>query len=227
MYLSCRQPSRHRATRRGKRLRLEKIRAAGGDAVALKAGVRPIEACRGLIETAHARLGALDVLGNNAGVVVKRYPLQDIDVALYNDIVGLNARSVFACSRAAAPIMQARGGRAIISATSIAARTCGASKSTLYAASRAIVSTLTRGVAEEVARQGVRVNAVVLGVVGKPDKLKTTPRHRLEASIKLAPMRRISMIEECIGTYLFLASNAMSGFIAGEVIEVNGGLHMP
>ncbi|MFC7734265.1 hypothetical protein ACFQX4_00140 [Roseomonas sp. GCM10028921] len=54
--LSCRQPSRHRARGRGKRPRLEKVRAAGGDVVAMKAGVRPIEACRELIETAHARL---------------------------------------------------------------------------------------------------------------------------------------------------------------------------
>jgi 3-oxoacyl-[acyl-carrier protein] reductase len=68
---------------------------------------------------------------------------------------------------------------------------------------------------------------VAPGVIGKPDKSKTTPGHQLEASIKLTPMRRIGTIEECVGTYLFLASTEMSGFITGQVIEVNGGLHMP
>ena len=206
---------------------VEEIRAAGGDAVALRADVRSVEACRALVAEAHARLGALDVLVNNAGGVVKRHPLQDIDDALYDDIVNLNARSVFACSRAAIPVMQAQGGGAIISTTSVAARTGGGSKSTLYAASKAFVSTFTRGLAKEVARHGIRVNAVAPGVIGKPDKSKTTPSHQLEASIKLTPMRRIGTIEECVGTYLFLASTEMSGFITGQVIEVNGGLHMP
>ena len=206
---------------------VEEIRAAGGDAVALRADVRSVEACRALVAEAHARLGALDVLVNNAGGVVKRHPLQDIDDALYDDIVNLNARSVFACSRAAIPVMQAHGGGAIISTTSVAARTGGGSKSTLYAASKAFVSTFTRGLAKEVARHGIRVNAVAPGVIGKPDKSKTTPSHQLEASIKLTPMRRIGTIEECVGTYLFLASTEMSGFITGQGIEVNGGLHMP
>lgn len=203
------------------------IRAAGGDAIALRADIRSVESCRTLVATAQQQLGGLDVLVNNAGGVVKRHPLQDIDDALYDDIVNLNARSVFACSRAAIPIMQERGGGAIISTTSVAARTGGGSKSTLYAASKAFVSTFTRGLAKEVARHGIRVNAVAPGVIGKPSTAKTQPGHQLEASIRLTPMRRIGTVEECVGTYLFLASAAMSGFITGQVIEVNGGLHMP
>jgi len=158
---------------------------------------------------------------------VKRHPLHEIDDALYDEIINLNARSVFACSRAAVPIMQAQGGGAIISTTSVAARTGGGSKSTLYAASKAFVSTFSRGLAKEVARHGIRVNAIAPGVIGKPDKAKTTPSHQLEASIKLTPMRRIGTVEECVGAYLFLASSEMAGFITGQVIEVNGGLHMP
>ena len=206
---------------------LEEIRAAGGDAIALRADVRSVDACQSLVAEAEQRLGALNVLVNNAGGVVKRHQLHDIDDALYDDIINLNARSVFACSRAAVPIMQAQGGGAIISTTSIAARTGGGSKSTLYAASKAFVSTFSRGLAKEVARYGIRVNAIAPGVIGKPDKSKTTPNHQLEASIKLTPMRRIGTVEECVGAYLFLASSEMAGFITGQVIEVNGGLHMP
>lgn len=206
---------------------VDEVHAAGGYAVALRADVRSVDACRALIAEAQRRLGALDVLVNNAGGVVKRHPLHEIDDALYDDIVNLNARSVFACSRAAVPIMQAQGGGVIVSTTSLAARSGGGSKSTLYAASKAFVSTFTRGLAKEVARYGIRVNAVAPGVIGKPDKLKTTPAHQLEASIKLTPMRRIGTVEECVGTYLFLASNEMAGFITGQIIEVNGGLQMP
>ncbi|MEY4859427.1 MAG: hypothetical protein RLZZ235_1594, partial [Pseudomonadota bacterium] len=159
---------------------VEEIKAAGGQAIKLRADVRSVEACRDLVAIAHEKLGALDVLVNNAGGVVKRHPLHEIDDALYDDIINLNARSVFACSRAAIPIMQAQGGGAIISTTSLAARSGGGSKSTLYAASKAFVSTFTRGLAKEVARYGIRVNAVAPGVIGKPDKLKTTPAHQLE-----------------------------------------------
>ncbi|MEY3730463.1 MAG: hypothetical protein RLZZ57_1219 [Pseudomonadota bacterium] len=206
---------------------VEEIRAAGGKALALRADVRSVEACRDLVAQARQQLGALDVLVNNAGGVVKRHPLHEIDDSLYNDIVNLNARSVFACSRAAIPMMQAQGGGAIISTTSLAARSGGGSKSTLYAASKAFVSTFTRGLAKEVARYGIRVNAVAPGVIGKPDKLKTTPAHQLEASIRLTPMRRIGTVDECVGAYLFLASIEMAGFITGQVVEVNGGLQMP
>jgi 3-oxoacyl-[acyl-carrier protein] reductase len=203
------------------------IRAAGGHALALQADVRSVEACGQLITDAHKSLGRLDVLVNNAGGVVKRQPLRGIDDALYDDIVNLNARSVFACSRAALPIMEAQGSGCIISTTSLAARNGGGSKSTLYAASKAFVSTFTRGLAKEVARHGIRVNAMAPGVIGKPDKASTTPAHQLEASIRLTPMRRIGTVEECVGAYLFLASGEMSGFITGQVVEVNGGLQMP
>jgi 3-oxoacyl-[acyl-carrier protein] reductase len=206
---------------------VSEIRTAGGKASVLQADVRSVEACTQLIRNAHEVLGGLNVLVNNAGGVVKRHPLRDIDDALYDDIVNLNARSVFACSRAAIPFMDAAGGGSIISTTSLAARSGGGSKSTLYAASKAFVSTFTRGLAKEVARYGIRVNAVAPGVIGKPDKAKTTPSHQLEASIRLTPMRRIGTTQECVGAYLFLASEEMAAFITGQILEVNGGLQMP
>jgi 3-oxoacyl-[acyl-carrier protein] reductase len=205
----------------------DEIMAAGGSAIVLQADVRSVEACTKLVQDAHTALGGLDVLVNNAGGVVKRHPLRDIDDALYDDIVNLNARSVFACSRAAIPLMDAGGGGCIISTTSLAARNGGGSKSTLYAASKAFVSNFTRGLAKEVARHGIRVNAIAPGVIGKPNQAKTQPAHQLEASIKLTPMRRIGTVEECVGAYLFLASSEMAGFITGQIIEVNGGLQMP
>jgi len=215
------------ASRANAERRLAEITAAGGTAVLLQGDVRSASECTRLVQEAQAAFGRLDVLVNNAGGVVKRQSLAEIDDALYDDILNLNARSVFACSRAAVPIMVAQGGGAIISTTSLAARSGGGSKSTLYAASKAFVSTFTRGLAKEVGRKGIRVNAVAPGVIVKPEKGFTMEQFQVDASIRLTPLRRLGTVEECVGAYLFLASGALSGFITGQVLEVNGGLQMP
>jgi 3-oxoacyl-[acyl-carrier protein] reductase len=206
---------------------LAELRAEGAEVVLLQADLRCVAGCTELVNQAQAAFGRLDVLVNNAGGVVQRRALGEIDDALYDDIVNLNARSVFACSRAALPFMLAQGGGAIISTTSLAARSGGGSKSTLYAASKAFVSTFTRGLAKEVGRTGIRVNAVAPGVIIKPEKGWTMPDHQVQASVKLTPLRRLGTVEECVGAYLFLASGELSGFITGQVLEVNGGLQMP
>ncbi|UFN48425.1 SDR family oxidoreductase [Roseomonas sp. OT10] len=203
------------------------VERAGGHAVVLRADLQATEDCAALVRDAHAALGGLDVLVNNAGGVVERRPVRDVDDALYDAITELNARSVFACSRAALPIMEAQGGGCIVSTTSLAARNGGGGRSVLYAASKAFVSTFTRGLAKEVARFHIRVNAVAPGVIDKPGKAATTPTHQIEASLRQTPMRRMGSVDECVGAYLYLASPQLSGFVTGQVLEVNGGLLMP
>jgi 3-oxoacyl-[acyl-carrier protein] reductase len=179
------------------------------------------------VQEAHAALDGLDILINNAGGVVNRVPIRDADDDLYDAVLDLNARSVFACSRAALPIMETQGGGVIISTTSLAARNGGGGRSVLYAASKAFVSTFTRGLAKEVARFNIRVNAVAPGVIDKPNVSWVTPQHQIEASIKATPMRRTGTLDECVGAHLYLASNQMSSFVTGQIIEVNGGMIMP
>lgn len=203
------------------------IRSKGGHAYVLQADIRYADQCTRLVHDAQAQLGSLDILINNAGGVVNRIPIRDADDALYEQVVDLNARSVFACSRAALPFMEAKGGGVIISTTSLAARNGGGGRSVLYAASKAFVSTFTRGLAKEVARFNIRVNAVAPGVIDKPNQSWVTPQHQIEASIKATPMRRTGTLDECIGAYLYLASNEMSSFVTGQIIEVNGGMLMP
>ena len=203
------------------------IVAAGGSAVVVRGDVRSVAGCTAMVREAHGLLGRLDVLVNNAGGVLERRPIRDVDDALFDAVFELNARSVFACARAALPFMEAQGGGGIISTTSLAARTGGGGRSVLYAASKAFVSTFTRGLAKEVARFNIRVNAVAPGVIDKPNKSATTPPHQIEASLRATPMRRVGTVEECTGAYLYLASDALSGFVTGQVIEVNGGLLMP
>lgn len=203
------------------------VRAAGGEAMVLRADVRDRAACTGLVQAAHAAFGRLDILVNNAGGVVRRAPIRDASDDLFDEVLALNARSVFACSRAALPFMESQGGGAIISTTSLAARNGGGGRSVLYAASKGFVSSFTRGLAKEVARFNIRVNAVAPGVIDKPNKTIITPPHQIEASLRMTPMRRQGTLEECVGAYLYLASSALSSFVTGQVIEVNGGMLMP
>lgn len=203
------------------------VEGAGGSAIVLRGNVRSSEDCAALVRDAHAAFGRLDILVNNAGNVVDRRPIRDVDDELFDAVTELNARSVFACSRAALPIMEAQGGGTIISTTSLAARNGGGGRSVLYASSKAFVSTFTRGLAKEVARFNIRVNAVAPGVIDKPNIGSTTPPHQIEASLRQTPMRRTGTVEECVGAYLYLASQEMSGFVTGQVLEVNGGLLMP
>jgi 3-oxoacyl-[acyl-carrier protein] reductase len=203
------------------------IEQAGGKAIVLRGNVRSRDECTALVRDTHAAFGRLDVLVNNAGAVIERRPIRDVDDDLFDAITELNARSVFACSRAALPIMEAQGGGTIISTTSLAARSGGGGRSVLYASSKAFVSTFTRGLAKEVARFNIRVNAVAPGVIDKPNKDSSTPPHQIEASLRQTPMRRVGTVEECVGAYLYLASQDMSGFVTGQILEVNGGLLMP
>ncbi|MFN7305454.1 MAG: SDR family NAD(P)-dependent oxidoreductase, partial [Acetobacteraceae bacterium] len=118
-------------------------------------------------------------------------------------------------------------GRLMHSSTTLRPLHGGGGRSVLYAASKGFVSSFTRGLAKEVARFNIRVNAVAPGVIDKPNKTTTTPPHQIDDSLRMTPMRRQGNVEECVGAYLYLASGALSSFVTGQVIEVNGGLLMP
>jgi 3-oxoacyl-[acyl-carrier protein] reductase len=122
--------------------------------------------------------------------------------------------------------MRERGSGNIVNVASIAARNGGAGGSVLYASAKAAVATMTRGLAKEVAEQGVRVNAVSPGVIDTPFHVQTDPKvfAALEASV---PLRRAGRPDECVGPVLFLANEAAASYVTGQVLEVNGGLMAP
>ncbi len=202
------------------------VNEAGGVAVLVQGDVGADGVSERVVENAARKLGKLDGLINNAGGMLGRMPFDEMTDAHYERVMNLNSRSVLAATRAAVPFLkQVRG--FVINTTSIAARHGGGPGSTIYAASKGFVSTITRGHAKELVGFGIRVNGVSPGVISTPFHERYSTPEQMEAMRKTVPMGRLGESEDCVGAYLFLASEALSGYITGQIIEVNGGQLMP
>jgi 3-oxoacyl-[acyl-carrier protein] reductase len=171
-------------------------------------------------------LGGLDGLINNAGGMLGRIKTTEMEDDHFDRVVTLNARSVWDATLAAHPFLKASGGY-VINTSSVAARTGGGAGAVLYAATKSFVSSLTRGQAKEFVGDGIRVNAVAPGLIETPFHDKYTPPDILAAQTASVPMGRAGTPDECVGAFLFLASPTLSGYITGQIIEVNGGQLMP
>lgn len=198
----------------------------GPAAVPVQGDVGDPDATRRVVAEAAAALGGLDGLVNNAGGMLGRVPLADLSDEHYDRVMDVNARSIVVASQAALPHLKQRGGF-VIHTSSIAARHGGGAGSALYAASKGFVSTITKGMAKEFIPFGIRVNAVSPGVIATPFHERWSTPAQIEAAVKQIPQGRTGTPEDCVGAYLFLASDRLSGYVIGQVIEVNGGQLMP
>ncbi|WP_366654920.1 SDR family oxidoreductase [Fodinicurvata sp. EGI_FJ10296] len=203
------------------------IRASGGEAVTLGADMRRSAEAATAVDEAAAALGGLDLLINNAGSLVGRIPVADITDEMLDDLIDTNIRGVVACTRAAIPHLRKSANGAIINTSSVAARNGGGPGSVIYASTKGFVSTMTRGLAKELAPDGIRVNAVAPGVIQTPLHDRFTSPEQLGVIAASIPMGRLGTAEECAGAFLWLASPALSSYVTGQIIEVNGGQVMP
>jgi 3-oxoacyl-[acyl-carrier protein] reductase len=203
------------------------IQEAGGTAASAAADLaQPTEAAR-LVDDVLSRHDRLDVLVNNAGDLLGRIPVTEMSDEDFRRVMDVNMTSVFAMSRQAVPVMRRQGSGSIINVTSVAARTGGGGGSVAYATSKGAVSTFTRGLAKELAPEGIRVNAVSPGVITTPFHERNTTDAQMDVMLSSVPMGRFGRPDECVGAVLFLASPAMSGYITGQVLEINGGQLTP
>ncbi len=170
-----------------------------------------------------ARHGGIDVLVNNAGIGL-RHPAVDHPLADWDKVVAVNLTGVFLCARTAARTMLARGGGAIVNLASIMGFSGGGVYPNVsYQATKGAVVNMTRALAVEWAKSGIRVNAVAptwvktdltAGLLAQPDVLA-----RIEA---LTPMARLATPEEVAHAILFLASPA-AAMVTGHTLPVDGG----
>lgn len=203
------------------------IVASGGQAQAVQADVTDSASVDRLVEAAKARFGGIRVLINNAGGFVQRRAIVDADDDYIDQVFRLNARSVVAVSRRVIPVMTEGSGGCIINVTTQAARTGGGPGAGLYAASKGFVSTITRTMAKELVKNRIRVNAVAPGVIETPFHDGHSSPEILKSFANAIPMGRLGTAEECVGAFLFLASEAASSYVTGQIVEVNGGQVMP
>ena len=179
-----------------------------------------------VVEETAKHFGRLDGLVNNAGGMLGRLAYSDMTDEQYDKVMDLNARSVVTASRAALPWLKKQGGF-IINTSSVAARNGAGGGAGIYGSAKAFVSNVTRGMAKEWVADKVRVNAVAPGIIDTPFHERYSTPQQMAAMLATIPMGRAATAEECVGAYLFLSSEAMSGYITGQVIEVNGGQLMP
>ncbi|WP_447957090.1 SDR family NAD(P)-dependent oxidoreductase [Vreelandella sp. EE7] len=206
---------------------VQAVQDAGGQAFMLKADVSHSSETRELVDEAAKRLGGLDLLINNAGDMLGRVGLESMDDQQYNQVMDLNVRSVVMASQAALPHFRRQGAGNIIHTTSIAARNGGGGGAGLYASAKGFVSTMTRNMAKELAGDNVRVNAVAPGTIATDFHERHSNEAHLSAARASIPMGRLGTAQECVGAYVFLGTDTLSGYVTGQIIEVNGGQLMP
>ena len=201
---------------------VDAVLTAGGRIIAIKGDVRKTADIRALVDRTTAELGPIDILVNNAGSLVERQKLAQITEERWDEIMNLNLKSAVLCSQIVAPSMIERKSGVIINIVSIAGRNGGGPGAMAYATAKGALITFTKGLAKELAPQGVRVNGVSPGVIDTPfHEVFSTPE-MIKNFVAGIPMGRVGTSMECATAIAFLASDAAS-YIAGETLEVNGG----
>ncbi len=201
------------------------VREAGADAETIQADLATSDGIHAFVSELKKRNLPVDILVNNAGSLVQRAKLHEFTEDLFDRVVNLNAKSAWFITQLLAPSMVERGGGVIVNVSSIAARNGGGPGATIYAASKAMISAITKGLAKELAPKGVRVNAVSPGTVDNHFHATFSNPQMLEAMRAWTPTGALGTNEEVADLIYYLCSDG-ARYIHGQTIEINGGMFM-
>jgi NAD(P)-dependent dehydrogenase (short-subunit alcohol dehydrogenase family) len=204
---------------------VDAVRAAGGDATFVRADVSNWDDCAASVRCAMDTYGGLHVLYNNAGI----FPADDGGVLdtperTWERVMDVNLKGVWLGCKAGIPAMLESGGGAIVNVASFVALMGAATAQIAYTASKGGVLALTRELAVEYARRGIRANALCPGPIQTPllEELLSDPARRARRMVHI-PMGRLGRAEELARAALFLASDDAS-FMTGAALVVDGGI---
>ncbi len=201
------------------------IGAAGGEAVFVHADVSKEADAKAMVDAAVERFGRLDVLYNNAGVMMSADGSVDTtDESVWDTTLAINVKGVAFGCKFGVPAMIASGGGSIINVASFVAWLGAATSQTAYTASKGAVLAMTREIAVEYARKGIRCNALCPGPIDTPllAELLSDPARRQRRLVHI-PMGRLGQAEELAKAALFLASDD-SSYMTGTSLIVDGGI---
>lgn len=201
------------------------IEKAGGKAEAIRADMGQEKDISGLFETVQKKFGRLTHLVNNAGIIGRASSLVDADPATLRTVIDVNVTGAILVAREAIKQMStARGGNggAIVNLSSMAASLGAPSEYTWYAASKGAIDSLTIGLAREVAKEGIRVNAVSPGLIATDIHAAGGQPDRLDRLAHLTPIGRAGTAEEVASAILWLLSDQAS-YVTGANVRVSGG----
>lgn len=194
----------------------------GATVVTLAADLADAAECGRVIAEAATAMGGLDVLVNGAGIN-RRKPILEVTPDDFDAITAVNMRSVFFLSQAAYPFLKASSNGAIVNLSSLSAR-YSFNTISVYAATKAAVSGMTRSFAREWAQDGIRVNCIEPSVVQTEfTKPLWGEEHRARWFAETTPIGRLAQPDELVGAVVFLATPA-SSYLTGQSIVIEGGI---
>jgi len=184
----------------------------------VEADITNIEAVNEMVSKALKKFGRIDVLVNNAGITRDRTFVK-MSKEEWDEVINVNLNGVFNVTKAVIPIMIRQGSGTIINISSIVGE-IGNFGQTNYSASKAALIGFTKSLAKEVARKGIRVNAIAPGFVDT-EMTRKIPENVKNKILEQIPMGRFAAPEEIADVVLFLCN---ASYITGAVIDVNGGM---
>ena len=204
---------------------VDKINADGGQAIAVGADISKEEEVLELFSTVDDSLGKISALVNNAGILESQMRIEDMDSKRLNRVFLTNITGSILCAREAVKRMSIKNGGnggTIVNLSSAAARLGSPGEYVDYAASKGAIDTFTRGLAQEVAEDGIRVNAVRPGVIETDIHASGGEPGRVERIKDTIPLKRGGKPEEVARAIMWLLSSE-SSYTTGALLEVSGG----
>ena len=201
---------------------LEDVKSHGGDGIILKCDVADNVAVKDMFKKFLDKSGTLDGVFNNAGITGPISPIQDLDPADLKLLIDTNVSGAFFVAQETARIMINQKYGAIVNMSSIAADIGGGGEFIHYAMSKGAIHSLTYGMAKELGKYGIRVNAVAPGLIDTEIHAKAGDASRVDRLMPSVPLGRVGGAEEVAQTVIWLLSEK-SSYISGSIVPVSGG----